>query len=343
MTQTVGHLDPVPADYVDTLNFVRSQGPQVQAFTASLRDAGVDRVYLVGAGGSLSNMYPLLFLFNEHAKTFAPQLLTSAEFVALKPAALGPRSLVVVASHKGETPETLQAAELGRARGARVVALTRVPDSRLAKAADVVFTTRSDHTITEAKLLLLYQLGLSLLERFGQYDDYNAAMAALAALPAALLHVKQETESRNAETAARLKDEPLIYTLSSGPNYGVGYAFAMCALQEQQWMHAASVHAAEFFHGAFEIVDENTPLIVLLGEDASRSIAERALNFAQRYSRKVVVIDTKDNDLPGIASRYRGLVSPLVLSAITTRLLAHFAAVRSHPVQIRRYMFKVEY
>jgi fructoselysine 6-phosphate deglycase len=343
MTQTVGQLTPIPADYVDTLNFVRSQGPRVQAFTASLRDSGVDRVYLVGAGGSLSNMYPLLFLFNEHAKTFAPQLQTSAEFVACDPAALGPRSLVVVASHKGETPETVQAAELARARGAQVVALTRVPDSKLAKTVDIVFTTRSDHTITEAKLLLLYQLGLSLLERFGQYDDYPGAMATLAALPPALYHVKQETEPKNAETAARLKDEPLIYTLSSGPNYGVGYAFAMCSLQEQQWMHAASIHAAEFFHGAFEIVDENTPLIVLLGEDASRSIAERALNFAQRYSRKVVVIDTKDNDLPGIASRNRGLVSPLVLSAITTRLLAHFAAVRGHPVQIRRYMFKVEY
>ncbi len=341
--QTTPRLEPLPADYVDTLNYVISQRPQVQSLTASLRDAGVDRVYLVGAGGSLSIMYPLLFLFNEHTTIFAPQLQTSAEFVACTPAALGPRSLVVVASHKGETPETVEAAERARARDAHVVALTRVSDSRLATTANVVFTTRSDRTITEAKLLLLYQLGLSLLERFGQYEDYPGAMATLAALPAALYHVKQEAEPKNAEIAARLKDEPLIYTLSSGPNYGIGYALAMCSLQEQQWIHAASVHAAEFFHGAFEIVDQSTPLILLLGEDTSRPIAERALRFAQRYSHKVVAIDTKDSALPGITSRDRGLVSPFVLSAITTRLLAHFAAVRGHPVQARRYMFKVEY
>ncbi|HXX39427.1 MAG TPA: SIS domain-containing protein [bacterium] len=343
MKQVTGRLDPLPTDYVETLNFVLSQGPQVQALVASLRDAGMDRVYLVGAGGSLANMYPLSFLLNQHATSFASQLLTSAEFVISKPAALGPRSLVVVVSHKGETPETVEAAGLASARGARVVALTRMPDSRLGAAADVVFTTHSERTITEAKLLLLHQLGLSLLARFGQCNDYAGAMAALAALPPALHRVKQETEAENAETAARLKDEPLIYTLSAGPNYGVGYALAMCALQEQQWIHAAAVNAAEFFHGAFEIVEEGTPLIVLLGEDVSRPIAERALRFAQRYSRKVVAIDTKDKALPGIADPYRGLVSPLVLSAMTTRLLAHFAAVRGHSVQVRRYMFKVEY
>jgi len=57
----------------------------------------------------------------------------------------------------------------------------------------------------------------------------------------------------------------------------------------------------------------------------------------------VVTIDTKDNELAGIAARYRGLVSPLVLSATTTRLAAHFAAVRNHDLDTRRYMFKVEY
>jgi fructoselysine-6-P-deglycase FrlB-like protein len=123
----------------------------------------------------------------------------------------------------------------------------------------------------------------------------------------------------------------------------VGYGFAMCYLQEMQWIDAASINAAEFFHGAFEIVDASTPLLLLLGDDASRPIAERALRFAHTYSQKVLTIDTADNELPGIPDRYRGLVSPLVLSAITTRLAAHFAAVRAHPLETRRYMFKVEY
>jgi fructoselysine 6-phosphate deglycase len=187
------------------------------------------------------------------------------------------------------------------------------------------------------------ELGLSLLDRLGQAGDLAGVTGALNAAPAALLRAKQEYEGRNAETAARFKDEPLIYVLGAGPNYGTAYAFAMCYLQEMQWMHAASVNAAEFFHGAFEIVERSTPIIVLLGEDASRPIAERALRFAQRYSGKVVTIDTQELSLPGIPGQFRGLLSPLALSAVTSRLAAHFAAVRDHSLETRRYMFKVEY
>ncbi len=343
MVQTLDVLEPIQADYVDTLTFTLSQRPQIEALTAKLRVSGVTNVYLVGAGGSLTVMYPLQFLFDQHATAFATYLLTSAELIARKPAALGPQSLVVVGSHTGTTPETVEAAEFARSRGAHVVALTRLADSRLAAAADLAFTYGSDHTVSEAKGLLLYQLGLSLLDRFGEWDDYTGALAALDAAPNALLQVKRQSEQSNARIASGFKDAPLIYTLSSGPNYGVGYGFAMCYLQEMQWIDASPIHAAEFFHGAFEIVEESTPLILLMGEDASRPEAERALRFAQKYTNNLVTIDTKDYDVPGIPARYRGLVSPLVLSAITTRLASHFAAVRNHPLETRRYMFKVEY
>lgn len=343
MTQTAELLQPIQSDYTETLRFTLSQRPQIEALTQDLRDTGITSVYLVGAGGSLTVMYPLQFLFDRHSTAFSTYLMTSAEFVARNPAALGPRSLVVVGSHTGTTPETVQAAELARSRGARVVALTRSPESKLATTAEVAFTYGSEHTVSEAKGILLLQFGLSLLDRFGEWDDYAGAIAAVEALPEALLQTKRENEAANAQIAARFKDEPLIYTLSAGPNYGVGYGFAMCYLQEMQWMDAASVHAGEFFHGAFEIVEEDTPLILLLGEDPSRPIAERALRFAQRYSRKVVTIDSRENSLSGVPEQYRGLVSPLALSAITTRLAAHFAAVRGHSLEIRRYMFKVEY
>jgi len=341
--ETLVTLPPVQADYLETLRFTLSQRPQIEALTASAFKSGITNVYLVGAGGSLSVMYPIQFLFDQCATKFATSLMTSAELLARKPAALGPKSLVLVASHTGTTPETVEAATFARSRGARVVAFTRLPESPLAKAGELALTYGSDHTVTEAKGLLLYQLGLSLLSRFGEWTDYTGALAALEKLPEALLDAKHQSEKKNAETAEWFKDEPIIYTLSSGPNYGVGYGFAMCYLQEMLWMHASAVHAGELFHGAFEVVVDDTPLILLMGEDASRPECERAQRFIEKYSRKVVVIDTKELELPGISSDYRGLASPVVLSAITSRLAAHFAAARNHSLETRRYMFKVEY
>lgn len=343
MTDTATSVAPIASDYLDTLQFTLAQRPQIETLTAGLARAGISSIHLVGCGGSLAAMYPLRFLFEQHATTLTPQLITSAEFTTSAPPTVGNHSLVVVASHTGTTPETVAAARFASARGATVVAITRSPEQPLAQAADLACTYGSDQTVTEAKGILLYQLGLSLLSSLGQFEEYAGAVAALEVAPTALLSAKEESEQANAAIAARLHQEPLIYVLSAGPNYGAGYGLAMCYLQEMQWIDAASVNAGEFFHGAFEIVDETTPLIILLGEDATRPLAERALRFAQRYSRKVEPIDTRALTLPGVAPKWRKLITPLALSAVTSRLAAHFAAVRNHSLDTRRYMFRVEY
>ena len=96
----------------------------------------------------------------------------------------------------------------------------------------------------------------------------------------------EKPEVLSQEIAVRLQDEPITYVLACGPSYGVAYALAMCYLQEMQWMHAATVHAGEFFHGAFEVVTDDTPLLVLLDESEARPIAERALQFSEHMARQ---------------------------------------------------------
>ena len=54
MTQSSVPLEPIPADCQETLNAMLAQRPQIEALTAQVHQDGVDRVYLVGAGGSLA-------------------------------------------------------------------------------------------------------------------------------------------------------------------------------------------------------------------------------------------------------------------------------------------------
>jgi fructoselysine 6-phosphate deglycase len=131
--------------------------------------------------------------------------------------------------------------------------------------------------------------------------------------------------------------------LGAGPNYGPAASLAMCYLQEMQWLDAAAINAGEFFHGAFEVVTETTPVILLLGEDATRPMAERAQRFLDTYAKRAVYIDSRDFSLPGIATELRGYFTPAVFYSIAGRLAAHYAALRGHDLKIRRYMFKVEY
>ena len=343
MTSQSPDVLPVAADYQPTLRFALSQRPQIETLANQVVTAGLQNVFLVGVGASLVVMYPTAYLFERHSRHAPVFQLTSNEFVFRRPATMGKGSLLVVSSHTGTTAETVEAARVARKAGATVVAISRDSDNPLAEAADARFVYRSEDTITDAKLILIGQLGLALLERAGDFSGYAGAMRALDALPDALLATKLETESRNGEIARQLQNEPITYVLGSGSSFGTAYLFAMCFLQEMQWMHAVALNAGEFFHGAMEMVTDEVAVIVLLGEDETRPMAERAEAFVRKHSRKGVFIDSRDLRLPGVEPAWRPLVSPFALSSVLTRLASHYAAVRGHSLDLRRYMFKEPY
>ena len=336
-------VKPIAADFKSTLQDALGQHERARQVAGEAVRHGLASVFLVGCGGSLAAMYPAHYELERQAAGFGTFIMNSDEFNHRRPAQLGERSLVVAGSHTGTTKETVRAAQAAKAAGATVVAITRLPDSPLAKAADVTFAYGSESTVYEAKQVLLGELAFALLEASGVQQDYAGIRRAFEALPEALYAAKTESDDRCHQIAVRWQDEPITYVLAAGPNYGVGYCLAMCYLQEMQWMHAASFDAGEFFHGAFEVVTETTPILVFLGEDDTRPMAERAAAFVQKYSKNSELIDSRSLSLPGVPAEQRPIVSPLALSTIMTRLPQHYEAVRGHALEQRRYMFKVDY
>jgi fructoselysine 6-phosphate deglycase len=301
-------------------------------------------VFLVGCGGSLCSAFAAQYVLETQAPGLSVFQLTSHEFLLRRPARLDESSLVLLGSHTGTTAETVDAARMARAAGVRAIAaVTREASSPLAQAADVAFTYGSEKTVWPAQQILNLQVAYGLLEATGVELDYAGIRRALGAMPEALLAAVAAQDDASHEIAARLQDEPITYVLGAGAHYGAAYGLAMCYLQEMQWKHAASFNAAEFFHGAFEIVTAEIPVLVMLGEDATRPIAERALAFVQRYSEKVATLDTRGVELPGVPDAQRDVVSPLILMAWVSRLAAHYEDVRGHDLDLRRYMTKVAY
>ncbi len=333
---------PIAVDYQDLLQNVVAASGQIDAIAGAAVARGLADVFLVGSGGSWANFPQIQFML-DRAAPFPAHLLSSGEFAVRQPRRLGPNSLVLAASHRGETPETVEAARIASDRGATVVALTRDTGSPLAKVAHHALTYGRDEVVIDAKHVYLAMLGSRLLDLTTGRADDPARAAAFAALPAAIVAAMEERESANAEIARRLKDEPITYVIGTGPSFGTAYSFAMCTLQEAQWMHAAAYNAAEFFHGMFEVVEPGVAVIVLLDESAARPLAERALAFARRYTDTAVAVDARELALPGIPVSHREVVGPIALGAVMYRLSAHYAAVRGRGLPDRRYMFKVTY
>jgi fructoselysine-6-phosphate deglycase len=140
-----------------------------------------------------------------------------------------------------------------------------------------------------------------------------------------------------------MKDERYHIVTGAGSTWPEAFYYGMCILEEMQWIRTRPVHAADFFHGTLELVEEGVSVIVLKGEDASRSLCERVERFATHYTDKIRVLDTAQFKLPGISAEVRALISPILLATVLERVSAHLEVKRSHPLTTRRYYKRVAY
>ncbi|HTW20369.1 MAG TPA: SIS domain-containing protein [Mycobacteriales bacterium] len=335
----------VADDLESTINHALAQRAQVGAVMAELASE-LETVYFVGCGGSLYASAPVGDIMAARGRAVVGSRVEAGEFVYGPPARLGPDSLVVVGSHTGTTLETVKAIEVARDHKARaVLAITRDANSPLATGADHAFTYGSKHTVWEPKQIYLAQIGHAALLAGGDetQSEHDAALDAYSGLGGAILDAIATCDGYFSELATSLANEPVIYVLGAGPAEDVARCLSMCYLQEMQWLHSGAFNANEFFHGAFEVVTDQSEVILFMGQDHSRPIAERARTFLETYARRTWTVDLADLALPGIPEAHRGEVGSLVLGALASRIAQHFEAVTGHDLNTRRYMHKVEY
>jgi fructoselysine-6-phosphate deglycase len=309
----------------------------------ALGKINLKNIFLIGCGGSFAVMHPCKYILetNSNIPVF---IYNSSEFNTIQPLNFSKDSLVILSSYSGKTPETVEAANLAKKVGAPTIGFTGFADSPLGHAVDHVFENNAETGVTDSKIILLYQIIFNILKKHENFDKYEEIIKALNTLPDSLVKIKESVEAYAEKWAEENMDTDLFFTLGTGVLWGETYSFAICILEEMQWMKAQPVDAGEFFHGSFEIVREDTPnLLLFKGEDKTRPVAERVEKFINEYSKKYTIIDTKDYPLPGVPEEFRGYVSPLVVSAVLDRFGKHLADKRNHPLKTRKYMGIVDY
>jgi fructoselysine-6-phosphate deglycase len=186
-------------------------------------------------------------------------------------------------------------------------------------------------------------LVLAIMDRRGEFDDYDRVVAELRTLPDALLEAKRSFEDRAAALAERIQDVDYHIITGAGGTWTEAWYYGTCILEEMQWVKTRPIHAADFFHGTLELLEQDTSLLIFKGEDAARPLVDRVEAWAPTVSNRVEVLDTADVALPGLSPDVRALVSPVVLATLLERLNAHLEVLRKHPLTTRRYYRQVAY
>lgn len=327
---------------------MQTQDQLARIFTA-YQNRTIKRVFLVACGGSSALMYPAKYFIDHEASEITAEVYNSNEFIFRNPATLGEDSLAILCSHKGKTPETTEAAKFAKSRGALVVSLMYVPTAPLADESDYIVNYswsppgELDPHPEISNYAVLYRLTMGLLAIKEGNDKYDKLVSSLDHFGAVLQKAKEQSLLNAKNYAQAVKDEQIIYTMASGSNYGIAYSFAICILMEMQWKHSHAIHAGEFFHGPFEILDKQVPFILLLGLDETRFMEERALQFLKEHGEKLLILDAKEFAWRGIHEEVRGYLAPLLLNFVLRVYAVELANATGHPLETRRYMFKVPY
>jgi len=289
----------------DMQRFLEKEAERIKALAKAYVDGGYDHIYWVGSGNSWVNLYSGKYLLDKFS-TVESDVYTSYDFVTRSPRRLGEKAWVFLASFSGGTEDTVAALRFANEKGARTIAIVNKADSLMGKEAKEVVAYDSI-ALYVLPLAFAYLFALEVAKLQGA-DEAAGLIEQLFKLPELLNRQFVDEKAKAKKLAEDFLDEDLIYTMGSGPLYGLAYKFGLTVFMENMRINGSFMDATEFRHGPAEMFDRYKPaFIILKGTDGSRALVERVCNLVESQGCKMLVYDVKD--YPG----FDPLLAPFVL------------------------------
>ena len=75
----------------------------------------------------------------------------------------------------------------------------------------------------------------------GEFEQYNKFADEVSLIPEAMVDVRKQSDSFAHDFAEKYKDEPYQLWIGAGSLFGKTYSYAMCVLEEMQWIKSKSI------------------------------------------------------------------------------------------------------
>ena len=261
---------------------------------------GITKVFVVACGTSYHAGLMAKYAI-EHWARLPVEIDIASEFRYRNPV-LDEHTLVVGVSQSGETVDTFQAVREAKALGARVLVISNVVDSSMAREADAVLYTRAGPEIGVAatkthlaQIVALEVLALYLAQVRGTRTPADARdlLAAMGSLPDKVATAVGRSAEVH-EVAVRFRDSPSFIFLGRHVGYPVALEGAL-KLKEISYLRAEGFPAGELKHGPIALVEPGT---VVVGVATRTPVWEKMIaNVAEVRSRGAsVVLVANDGD-----------------------------------------------
>ncbi|MGH8879841.1 MAG: glutamine--fructose-6-phosphate transaminase (isomerizing), partial [Stackebrandtia sp.] len=316
----------------------------------------VDKVFIVACGTSYHAGMVAKYAI-EHWTRLPVEVELASEFRYRDPV-LDRSTLVIAISQSGETMDTLMALRHAKAQKARLLAISNTVGSTIPRESDAVLYTRAGIEVAVAstkafltQLAACYLVGLHLAGVRGiKYaDEVAAVVAELAAAPDKITTVLSAMEP----VRALARDMPgADRALFIGRH--VGYPVALegaLKLKELAYMHAEGFAAGELKHGPISLIEQGTPVVVVIPSPRGRSILhDKVVSNIQevkaRGARVIAVAEEGDTvvephvDHTVFVPRVPTLLAPLLTVVPLQVFACELAAAKGHDIDQPRNLAK---
>ena len=250
-------------------------------------------------------------------------------------------TLVIVISQSGETADTVAALREAKSKGCKVMAITNVVGSAIARESDYVVYIWAGPEISVAStkayttmLIAEYLLGVYLAQQKGVGDAAKLAaiLEGLQQLPEATAKMLTDEYLQQIQQAAEgYKAVNDIFFIGRGLDWAIALEGSL-KLKEISYIHAEAYAAGELKHGTLALVTEETPVIAICVQESTYyKTASNIKEVKAREAKVLAIINEGDEQTQKFVDqvlaipKINNFIAP-VLAVIPLQLISYYTA-----------------
>jgi len=255
-------------------------------------------------------------------------------------------ALVIGVSQSGQSPDIVSVLDEGRRQNNLTLAITNIPDSPLAKAADFVLDiqARPENAVAATKTYTNELMAIAMIST--ALSDSKEHWSQLASVPEWAQYVLKLDEDI-AQMSQRYRYMSHCVVLGRGFNYSTAYEWAL-KLKELTYVIAEPYSSADFQHGPIALVEGGFPVLAVAPKGKVQDSMKKMLTRLRNQLHAELVLISDDTDALALAQSPIQLqpqipewLTPLI-SIIPAQLFAcHLTSVKGYDTEKPRSITKV--
>ncbi|MGX9758010.1 glutamine--fructose-6-phosphate transaminase (isomerizing) [Clostridioides difficile] len=249
-------------------------------------------------------------------------------------------SLVILVSQSGETADTLAVLRDSKAKGARILSITNVVGSSIARESDDVFYTWAGPEVAVAstkayttQITSLYMIALDFAIKKGTItrEFYDGMISKMKEIPSKIQEIL-DNEEYIKEVAKTVVSSDHAFYLGRGIDYSLAMEGSL-KLKEISYIHAEAFAAGELKHGTIALIEKGTPVIAIATQEKLfEKMVSNMEEVRARGAYVVAIAQSHNKDVEKAAEKIiyipnsDDILSP-ILAVVPMQLLAYHVSV----------------